>query len=1043
MNYGPKNGQKSGFPKQSAYKTVFYEKAGSYPSFSVQELYQDLFVSNGSGSALITFPKEPHREKNGESLFCFLLPNEIVNQIVKASKKNVIETDFQEFLVKKNKGRKITTLLINLFFSEKIDSERLFVTQVQKHFIEILRSAFFSDDLRSYLKDFANNVIVPANISEKANQAFTSLFEKGDHTSLSIIIANFFVSAMIGLHPIQYDTPDTDSGSRRQKTYILKSLGMEFVWIPEQISKDYIKLQEIQYYYDGGSYTEAYIRALHRLIKKDKDKENQEDKNIDKTVYSEIFQFLGLCLLKHPEACDPSKLDDEIPLKAYQEINLGHCLHENTVNTIDAVIKTRKSDGVACLLKATSLDKENIKVQFALFDYYREENDKEKSLKYLKTAFAQNYAKAVIEVASLYLNGFYIFDDVTEESLLKKINYIIENERRNDVVDVGKCLYLHGKFAKKHGNESKANEDFEAASKRGNESARQEITRKKRNERNSFPSFINDENAPCCYANTFTGNNYTAISTFPSETWVMYTPDKTDKEDIIGVRGIEKFIDSQYEAGFSHSRLVFLLMSEDEEKNLNECLILLDKLFNIVLDKSKEERRIIIDAVDIFVGAKYETASMLIDANISDMGSDIYFKVHISDEDRDTVHKLLCEAPLFLPALKKGNSKTEVVLFGSSEMNYNFIKESIACAYLGSSHAIKITLLGENADILEKRLHQECPGIYNDNPLISCIRPEFIKCSIEDTNFPNYIYGKICDQVLSGECENSFDTEIVNALLEANYFVVDYADDLENISFSAELRTWLLRSKGTFKRAPFICVKCSDEQNSYLASHLTLSGQASGNSYFNKYDLFPVGISAQNYSYENMIKNPVLNNFALRIHKSYYGDNERAAENDFYSYSYNADSSLSTAIGLCYRFFAAGVFFNDKDNYLNFGFFKTPDIETKFEKVYKEKFETLAALEQSRWNGFMLSRGWESANKSEVQAYKEQSTGLAHKHVLAKKHPFIREWKDLDAPKLTELLDILKSKFDYDRQPQVTTRKSIEDTAKFFNVVEKTDEKTH
>jgi hypothetical protein len=681
-------------------------------------------------------------------------------------------------------------------------------------------------------------------------------------------------------------------------------------------------------------------------------------------------------------------------------------------------------------------------VFYSLYDYLKE-SDAEEATIYLETAFAQNYAKAVIEVAFLYINGINILGNVTEETLLKKINYVIEHERRNDVDDVGKCLYLLGRFAKKYGDEKKANEYFEAALKRGNERARQEITRKKRNERNSFPSFVNKENAPCCYLNTFTGNNYTAISTFPSGTWMLYTPDTTDKTDVNRVTGIEKFISSQAKADFPHSRLIFLLMSEDEEKNLNECLIILDKLFNIVLDKSEDEKWIIIDSIDIFVSAKYETASLLIDANINDMGSDIYFKVHIADEGRDTVHKLLCEAPLFLPAFKKGSNITEVVLFGSSEMNYNFIKESIACAYLEPFHKIKVTLLGENADVLENRLHQECPGIYSDKPHISCIKPEFIKCNIKDTDFPNYIYGNIYDLVLNEKCENSFEIKLVNVLRDANYFVVDYSDDLEDIKFASELRTWLLRSKGTYTRAPFIAVRCSDEQNSYLANHLTLSGQASGNAYFNKYNLFPFGISAQTYSYENLINHPVLNDFALRIHKSYYGDNERAAENDFYSYSYNADSSLLTAIGLCYRFFAAGVMFNDKDNYLNFGFFKTPTIEMKFKEVYKAKLDALASLEQSRWNGFMLSRGWESANQSEVQVYKEQSTGWQHKHILAKKHPFIREWEDLDASKLTELLNILKSKFDYDRQPQVTTKKSIEDTAKFFNVSEKTDEKLH
>jgi hypothetical protein len=66
--------------------------------------------------------------------------------------------------------------------------------------------------------------------------------------------------------------------------------------------------------------------------------------------------------------------------------------------------------------------------------------------------------------------------------------------------------------------------------------------------------------------NTFTGNNYAVVSTFPSETWVMYTPDNTDKKDIIQIRGIEEFVEKQNNSGFGHSRLVFLLMSKDEKK---------------------------------------------------------------------------------------------------------------------------------------------------------------------------------------------------------------------------------------------------------------------------------------------------------------------------------------------------------------------------------------------------------------------------------------------------------------------------------------------
>ena len=40
-------------------------------------------------------------------------------------------------------------------------------------------------------------------------------------------------------------------------------------------------------------------------------------------------------------------------------------------------------------------------------------------------------------------------------------------------------------------------------------------------------------------------------------------------------------------------------------------------------------------------------------------------------------------------------------------------------------------------------------------------------------------------------------------------------------------------------------------------------------------------------------------------------------------------------------------------------------------------------------------------------------------------------------------LILLKSKFNYNRKPQITTRKSIEDTAKFFTTTTKAKEKSH
>lgn len=1064
----PKTKQKSGFPKQSAYKAVFYNEAGSYPCFSVQELYQDLFVPDNNGVALISFPNERHKEKSNESLFSFLLPKEIINKVTN-SEKNVINTDYQEFLVKKNKGRKITTILCHIFFSEEINSEKMFVKQVQIHFTEILKSAVFSDDLEKYLENVGDKVIVPNNASnKKANSKFHSVLEKKDHNSISIIIANFFISAMIGLHPIQYDTHETESGSRRQKTYLLNHLGMEYIWTPDQISEEYIRLQEIQYYYDKGFYTEVYIKALHRLI--DEKEKEKEEKNIDKTVHSEVYRLLGLCLLRHPESCDVSKLENEILVKAEQTLKLNHCCcwyPEDTVNTIDSVLKERKSDGVTCLLKAVSLDKANNKAHFILYEYYKGENDKEKSLKYLTTAFAQNYAKAIVEVAFLFLAEETKITGISYEEILAKTEHIINHESENELTDVGMCYYLRGRFSRKNGNESEAQKDFEIAARKGNERAMQELIRKERVlEREIFPSFSNQSKAKCCFANTLTGTNYQVISTFPNDEWALYAPVKTALNGIQFAHDINEFIKLQHIGKFEFCRptILFLLMSDDKEKNLNDCLELLDNLFNTVIEIPDKQKWELIDNTYIYVNANYETASMLIDANMSQMGNDVYFKVHIADENRDSVHKLLCDAPLFLPALNglKSESNTRVVLFGSSEMNYCFVKESIASAYLGAMHPIEITLLGENADVLGNRFNQECPGV-SGCPNITCIRPKFIKCNIKETDFPKLISGQLQIAPHASKTANKEETnaEIAETLKDGNYFIVNYADDLENIRFAMELRTWLLRSRGNFDRTPFIAVRVSDKRNSYLTSHLTLTGQAAGNSYYNKYDLFPFGILARTYHYKNIIEDPVLNRIALQIHKFYYLDNDldkndekklkealeeckRSAENDFYSYSYNADSSTSTAIGLCYRFFAAKCISASKEDYLDFGALKDQDLISRFsDQLNSESIEELAKIEQSRWNSFMLIRGWLPANEAQVNKYEEQSSGIAHKHILAKLHPFINEWDNLDDSNLVKLLAVFKLKANYNKKPQVTTRRSIEDTTRFFKTEDKVNEQTH
>ena len=944
----------------------------TYKCFCLNNLLDDLFCQKAGRLPLIGTGILPKGDKERLEFF---MPPDMLCQIREEKKDGepyITEegknNDYVWFFRPSGENKKIIGLIHKMFAT----SGKKFIFEVQKHIVGRFSAVDFSGNakLKGYLISIGDNIIVPKQESAPANEALHALLDIGDHASLSLIVANFLLSALLGLGPVQKDSISKSFC----KTYLLNGLGMEYIWSPDLVSTPYEELHSIQQSYINGDYRAAY-QQINNWIS------DYESSATQKNLTS-AYQILGTCLCRHPEKC-----------------NLG-----DSAAVSKTTLKNRQAKGAAYLEKCLSAGEDSPKVHFILYEYYSG-RDSKKAAAHLMEAVEAKHAQAIIAYVTLFAEKPASSGPITDEEKYQKLNDIITNDQNYSENEVSSCLYLRGQLHHRNGNEKAAEADFIEAAKRGHEKARQEISRKKRMEQNSLPTFTDNPDVPCCFANSLTSNNYAFVSSLPGGKWSLYTTGESNSLSVnaITIQDMNAFIKMRHldDPEWLRSRVVFLFMSEDEQKNLNESLILLDQLFNIALNAPEAHKHRMIDNIDIYVGAKYETASMLIDASVSDMGSDIYFKVHIADETRDAVHRLLCDAPLFLPHLNraKHESATNIVLFGCTDTNYRFIKESIACAYLGGSYPITITVLGADADRMERKLRQECPGLYHE-PHIACIRPTFIPCCIEETDFPNYIYGSKHD--------DNPDDAIVKALSGGNYFVVDLSNDYDSIRFSMELRTWILRSKGTFDRTPFIAFKCSDSQNSYLADRLTLSGQAAGTSYYNKYDLFPFGIAREMYSYHRLIEDPRLEEVALRIHKSYYGDDERQAENDYYSFSYNADSSLLTAIGLSYRLFAGGAFFKQRDQYLNYGAFDSLKLLSDYVEGLKDK-ESAAALEQSRWNGFMLSRGWESANSIQVQVYKNQLTGSSHKHTLAKLHPFIREWKDLDDADLKRILGILKA----------------------------------
>ena len=968
--------QLSDFPKREPEQPgIFFERVGTYPCFCISDIYLKLFAGSKTkagvsiDSAPICFPNKPHIIKRDKELLAFLLPPTLFKKIKSTTKNGDIyvkDYDYKEFFLKSTNNNKITRLLFSIFSTPERDSEKKFIESIQTHFIQILKIASFQQpQLKNELRSLVDNSIAPRKYSPAANEAFHALVDSENHDSISKAIANIFISAMLGLYSMKYSAgAEKTLGYDRKRdylfirTYLLNKIGMEFIWVPETISTSYIKLQDVLYSYECGLYAESYTACLIWLAECGSSAGNRE--------LASAYFILGACLYLYPQCCNPGNLTEETynKLKSYLPTHLlkEDNYPEKSIESIDTI----RSEGIVLLEKCVSMDDSRSEAFFLLYSYYDGKN-KQKASAYLSAAFAQTYVKAVIEVARRSVKGQKQLSGLTDYDIIDKLTDIIANELYYSNVTVSECLYLRGRlYLKIDVNERDPTADFEAAAKKGHEKARQELSRKKRMERQKFPSFSGDPNAPCCFVNSLDGNNLVFTSTLPDAEWSLFTIGQKNPslDKVVSVKDFDAFFHLQHldNCKSCNHKILFLFMSKDEDRNLNECLIVLDKLFNIVLRMSENQKDTLINHIEIYVGSKYEIASALIDANINDMGNDIFFKVHIVDETRDSAHQLLCDAPLFLPLLSRPRHENSihVVLFGCSETNYCLIKESIASAYLGKEYPIKMTMLGTGADHMERRLRQECPGIFHE-PYIECIRPKFISCCIEEEDFPSIIYGNTSD--------DESNHPLVKTLGSGNYFVVDLSSDYDNIRFAMELRVWLLRSRGTFDRTPFIAVKCRNSQNSYLAAHLTLSGQAAGDTYYSRYDLFPFGISRVLYSFQRLIKNPRLEEVALQIHKSYCGRNDRQAENDYYSFSYNADSSLLTAIGLSYRLFAGGAYFTQKEQYLNYGVFDSVSLLSNYVEAIKSKEDSAASLEQSRWNGFMLSRGWESADLNQVRVY--------------------------------------------------------------------------
>ena len=231
----------------------------------------------------------------------------------------------------------------------------------------------------------------------------------------------------------------------------------------------------------------------------------------------------------------------------------------------------------------------------------------------------------------------------------------------------------------------------------------------------------------------------------------------------------------------------------------------------------------------------------------------------------------------------------------------------------------------------------------------------------------------------------SFQTLLRGALGEASYIVVCAGDDEGNIAVAQRIRLQMLRNdlKGEpVKRRIFVYIQSREKTDAFLA-YTEASGQRDV--------MIPFGSVENVYSYAHLANN-AMEKTALLVNRAYYGalGGERAqtdpADKAFFSREYNQRSSFASALHMRYKIHALC---GDTD--------ALPGEETarRVENALAEpgQLEQISVCEHARWNAFLYSEGYETADRDTFMKY----TSFLQKTVYhpARLHPCLVPWEAL------------------------------------------------
>ncbi len=324
-------------------------------------------------------------------------------------------------------------------------------------------------------------------------------------------------------------------------------------------------------------------------------------------------------------------------------------------------------------------------------------------------------------------------------------------------------------------------------------------------------------------------------------------------------------------------------------------------------------------------------------------------KLVIVNENERIVYQLLNNKPLYLETI---DNKISVLLISNNVIGLEFIKAITWCGQL-IDYKLSITVLGENANLIEEYIKINCPELID-----------------------NYDYKFIPYNIYSEKAKTELDK-----IKDINYVIIANDDDNLNIEYSLFLRKYFInQDKISYRRSPIINVMIKNDE---VAKQVELLKNEKNNLYnFNTFG------SIKNIYYENYILDCKLETLTKKVHLSYdkSSDSIETKLKRFYEKEYFIKSSRALALHLNYKMYSILKDEYSTDEEKNILLFK--------EKIKDEKvFNKLMRNEHDRWVAYMRAQGYKSIDVNEIKKYKDSTNSYIH--YLAQLHPCIVPFDDL------------------------------------------------